>query len=81
MSPDTDDESAKDVEHDMADDADRMQERVDELGDHVDEAAKKAEGTRAHADPDADGPLGEVAADWDDTKSDEDDPSGAVDDS
>ncbi len=64
----------------MADDADRMQERVDQLGDHVDEAAKKAQDTRAHADPDADGPLGEVAGDRDDTESDENDPSGAVDD-
>jgi hypothetical protein len=68
-------------EQEMGEQAERMDERLDELGDHIREAAKKAEVTRAHADPDrSDEPLGDVAGDWHDTAPTEDDPAGAIDD-
>jgi glyoxylase I family protein len=79
MTPDDDDRSVQQTEAEMAVEADRMQARLDELGEHAEEASKKAQVTREQADLDADEPLGDVAGDWEDTASTEDDPTGAVD--
>ncbi len=57
-----------------------MQARLDELDEHIDDAAKKAQKTREQADPDADEPVGEVVGDWSDMARSDDDPSGAFDD-
>jgi hypothetical protein len=42
MSPDDDERPAKAVAQEMDDEAERMESRIDELGDHVEEAKKKA---------------------------------------
>jgi hypothetical protein len=80
MSSDTNERSLKDTQEDMAEEADRMETRLDELAEHGRAAVKKAEVTREQADPDADEPLGNVAGDWSDMARTDDDPSGAVDD-
>jgi hypothetical protein len=80
MSSDTDDRSLQETQEDMADEADRMEERLDELAEHGRAAVKKAQVTREQADPDADEPLGDVAGDWSGMARTDDDPSGAVDD-
>ncbi len=53
---DTDDEqpTAQETQREMEDEAGGMQRRVDELGDHVEEAAKKARETRAQTTLDDD---------------------------
>lgn len=79
MSPDSNERSLKQTQDEMAEEADRMQARLDELEEHAGAAAKKAEVTREHADPDADEPLGDVAGDATDAARTDDDPSGAVD--
>jgi cell division septum initiation protein DivIVA len=61
MTPESNERSLQDTQEEMAAEADRMQARLDELGEHADAAAKKAEVTREQADPDADEPLGEDA--------------------
>jgi hypothetical protein len=66
-------------EQQMGEQAERMDDRLDELGDHIADAKKKAQVTREHADPDSDKPLGDVAGDWEDTAPTEDDPAGAID--
>lgn len=63
-----------------APEADGMQRRLDELGEHIDDAAKKAQATRDQARQDPDETTEEVVGDWSDTKSSDDDPSGAVGD-
>jgi hypothetical protein len=50
MSADTDERAIQDTERDMADEAARMQEDLEELEEHADTAAKKAQVTREHAD-------------------------------
>ncbi len=62
----------------MQDEAGRMQERVDELGEHADAAEKKAQLTREHSDLDAEEPV--VADDPDDEASTDEDAEGAEDD-
>ena len=42
MTPDSDERPAKAVAQTMDDEAGQMESRLDELGDHVDEAKKKA---------------------------------------
>jgi cell division septum initiation protein DivIVA len=80
MSADSNERSLKDTQEQMAQEGDRMEARLDELEEHAGAAAKKAEVTREHADPDADEPLGEVAGDWEEMARTDDDPAGAVDD-
>lgn len=46
MSADTNDAPAQDTVRQMGEEAERMQARVDELGEHIGEASKKAEATR-----------------------------------
>ena len=73
MSPDETDETRESPE------AETMQRQVDELGEHIDEAVKKAEVTREQARPGEDDTLKDVAGEWAGVARDEDDPSGAVD--
>jgi hypothetical protein len=56
-----------------------MQRRVDELGEHIDEAVKKAQVTRDQAYPETDQTLSELAGDWSDMARSDNDPSAAVD--
>jgi hypothetical protein len=64
MSPETnDDRSAREIQDAMEDEAGRMQERVDALGEHAQDAEKKAQVTREQAEPDTDVPLGAVGGD------------------
>jgi hypothetical protein len=79
MTPDSNERSLKQTQEEMAEEADRMQSRLDELAEHTGEAEKKADVTRQYTDPDADEPLGDGAGDWEDTASTDDDPAGAVD--
>jgi hypothetical protein len=80
MTADDDERSIERTEAEMAAEADRMRAGLDELGEHAEDAAKKARVTREQADLDADEPLGEVAGDWEDMARTDDDPVGAVDD-
>ena len=76
-SDETDEPGAGEREEDP--EAAGMQRRVDELGEHIDEAVKKAQVTREQARPGDDRTLKEDIGDWTGTASDDDDPSGAVD--
>jgi prefoldin subunit 5 len=67
MTPDSNERSLKQTQEEMAEEADRMQARLDELAERAGEAEKKAEVTRQYTDPDAD-----------DTARTEDDPAGAA---
>jgi hypothetical protein len=78
MSSDRGDESVDESRHEEPE-AERMQRRVDELGEHIDEAVKKAQVTRDQAYPDADQTLSQIAGEWSDTARSDDDPSDAVD--
>lgn len=60
--------------------ADRMQAELDKLDEHIGDARKKAERTREQADLDGDEAGGELVGDFSDMASDEDDPSGAIED-
>ncbi len=65
----------------MEDEAARMQERVDELGEQAQDADKKADIPREHAEPDKPGePLGAVGGDRADEDSTDDASAGAGDD-
>jgi hypothetical protein len=79
MAPDSNKRSLKQTQDEMAEEAERMEARLDELGEHVGAAEKKAAVTREHAAPDADEPLGGVAGDGTDTAPTDDDPAGAGD--
>jgi hypothetical protein len=80
MNSDRDKHSAKDVEHEMEDEAGRMERRLDELGDHVDDAQKKAENARADANVDGYDPLDAAAGDASERTTASDDPTSAVGD-
>jgi hypothetical protein len=56
MSADTNERSLKDTEEEMAEEADGMERRLEELGEHADAARKKAQVTREQAGPDAEEP-------------------------
>lgn len=78
MTPDeTDDPAGGKREEDP--EAASMQRRVDELGEHIDEAVKKAQVTREQARPGDDRTLKGDIGDRSGTGSDDDDRSGAVD--
>lgn len=81
MSEMTSDQTEEPVAEEREEDpeAGAMQRRVDELGEHIDEAVKKAQVTREQARPGDDRTLKEDIGDWTGTTSDDDDPSGAVD--
>ena len=49
----------KHTEQDMEDEAERMQSDLEQLGEHADAAAKKAQVTREQADVGADEPPGD----------------------
>jgi hypothetical protein len=54
MSADTNERAIRDTQQEMADEAERMQRGLEELGEHADAAAKKAQVTREHADTEPD---------------------------
>lgn len=56
MSADTNERSLKDTEEEMAEEAERMEHRLEELGEHADAADKKAQLAREQAGPDAEEP-------------------------
>ena len=60
MSDESTEQSAKGIERELADEADRMESRLEELGDHVDEARKKADDLRQEPAPGADVPVGDA---------------------
>lgn len=59
MSPDADEKSVQRTQKEMSEEADRMESRLDDLGDDIDEAAKKAKVTRDEARPDPADPVDE----------------------
>jgi hypothetical protein len=59
MSADTNERAMRDTQQDMADEAERMQRGLEELDEHADAAAKKAQVTREQADTEADEPRGD----------------------
>lgn len=77
MDTDTND-SAKDVQENMADEADRMQTRLDELGDQVKDADSKADVPRDLAGAGEDSPVRAVAGDETEEGGAEDDPTATV---
>ena len=50
----------RDTQQDMADEAERMQRGLEELGEHADDAAKKAQVTREQTDLEADESPGDA---------------------
>ncbi len=80
MSADDEDRPAKDIEKDMGNEAGSMQRDLDKLGDHVEEARKKAEHTRQHADLPGDDAVETVAGDAGERSTSSEDPASAVDD-
>ena len=60
MSDESDEQSAKGMERDLADEADRMESRLEELDGHVEEAKKKADEIRPEPAPGADVPVGDA---------------------
>jgi hypothetical protein len=63
---------------DMEDEAARMQRRVDELGEHVEEARKKTQVTRDQADLPDEEVLDTVAGGASERTTSSDDPTSAV---
>jgi len=63
MSSDDEDRPAKDIERELGDEAGRMQRDLEELGDHVEDAKKKAEHTRRHAEHPGDDAVEAVTPD------------------
>ncbi len=78
MSEDPDERSAQSTERAMNDEAGRMEARLDELGDHVADARKKAEHTREAADLPGDDAIETVAGDASERTTSSDDPTSAV---
>ena len=78
MEPDRRGASTRDVEREMEDEAGRMQRRLDELGEHVEQAAKKAEQTSERTGLAGDEALDTVAADAQQRTTSSDDPVSAV---
>ena len=81
MSPDRDERSAQATERKMQDEAGQMERRLDELGDHVDEAKKKAAEARPQEGLAGDAALDAVTGDdADERTTASDDPASAVGD-
>lgn len=59
MSANTNERAMRDTQQEMADEAERMQGQLEELGEHADAAVKKAQVTREQADTEADEPPGD----------------------
>jgi hypothetical protein len=58
MSADKNERAMRDTQQDMADEAERMERRLEELGEHADDAEKKAQLTREQAATEMDEPPG-----------------------
>jgi len=81
MSADDDDRSEQATEREMQDEAGQMERRLDELGDHVDEAKKKAAEARPQEGLAGDEALDAVTGDdADERTTSSDDPTSAVGD-
>ena len=81
MSPDSDERPAKAVAQKMDDEAGQMESRLDELGDHVEEAKKKAAEARPREGLAGDEALDAVTGDdADERTTASDDPTSAVGD-
>jgi hypothetical protein len=74
---DDDDRPGQEAEQRLERQADELDHRINQLGDHIDDAKEKADVRREEAEASK-----QVAGDWDDTEPDRpggDDPEGAVD--
>ena len=80
MAADPDERPAQAVEREMADEAGKMESRLGELGDHVDEARKKAAEARPQEGLAGDESLEAVAGDASERTTSSDDPTSAVGD-
>jgi len=78
MSPDADDARSKDVEQAMDEQADSMEERLGELGDHVDDAEQKSKVTRDIAGPGDEAPVRAVTGEKTEEGGAQDDPTTMV---
>jgi hypothetical protein len=58
MSADKNEQAIRDTQQDMADEAERMERGLEELGEHADDAEKKAQVTREQAATETDEPPG-----------------------
>jgi hypothetical protein len=72
--------SIRDAEQEMEAEAGRMQRRLDELGDHVQDAGKIARDARPDAAPGDDDALDAVAGGASERTTSSDDPTSAVGD-
>lgn len=79
MTPEMRDEPVKEAAEDLEQDADRLEGKNSELADDIDEAKDAAQLTAEQADPEAGGPVGETAGDWEGQARDDEDSSGAED--
>jgi len=77
MSSDTDDRTAKQVA-DEADVSADMESRLDQLDEHIADAAKKADAGRPQGEPPSGDPLDEVAGGGTDNEGEADDPAGPI---
>ncbi|MEA2194803.1 MAG: hypothetical protein QOG42_1237 [Solirubrobacteraceae bacterium] len=78
MSPDSKDESSRDIQQAMAGEADRMEARLGELDEHIDDAKKKADEGRPEGEPASGDPLDDVAGGGTDHDEHVDDPEGPI---
>ncbi|HUR83856.1 MAG TPA: hypothetical protein VMY78_00800 [Solirubrobacteraceae bacterium] len=60
MSKETDEQSVKRMQGELADEADDMESRLEEFDEHVDDAKKKADVVRQQSTPDVDMPVGDA---------------------
>lgn len=77
MSSDADDRSAAQGA-DAADRSDDMEKRLEQLDEHIDDAAKKAAAARPASAPAEDDPLDDVAGGGTDNTEEADDPEGPI---
>jgi hypothetical protein len=80
MSSKEDDRSAQEIGREMDDEAGRMETRLEQLDDHVDDAKKKAAEARPQEGLAGDDALDAVSGDADERTTSSDDPTSAVGD-
>jgi hypothetical protein len=77
MSPDPDDRTPAQASRDADASAD-MQQRLEQLDEHIDDASKKAESNRPAGSPKEGDPLDDVAGGGADNTEEVDDPEGPI---
>jgi hypothetical protein len=77
---DSDRSESRDIENQMQNEAGRMERQLEELDEHVAEAAKLAKESRGATTLDDDEPLDAVAGDASERSTSSDDPTSAVGD-